>query len=373
VLLTIPWWVLRYRHQVEIAPIASGFAGLLRTLPAATDIVITTHAQSETALWDWNTADVSRPIHVIAVADDLTFTVWAQDACVVRVGLNGLPCLVAPAGFDRHDDARLMDDIARHLGTEHERAALYFQGGNVLVGDDFWLVGADSIRETVERGLAGDPAAAQRAFAAQLDGCRTLHVIGSRRAVPAAHMRARSDRSGGRTHEPTHESIHGGNSKRTRQPMFDLDGFISLAGRDADGTYRVLVGDPRLAARLMSRLLPDHALTDVFDDVAEQLVDLGFRVIRNPLPLVFHDDRVKKTRVWYFASSNNVLVEIDGAARNVWLPSYADDTWPELASTDRRNTEIWEDLGFTVHGLPSFHAFAQSMGAVRCMCKCLTR
>jgi hypothetical protein len=47
--------------------------------------------------------------------------------------------------------------------------------------------------------------------------------------------------------------------------------------------------------------------------------------------------------------------------------------WKELAATDEANRRLWEELGFTVHELASFHAFAQRAGALHCIAKELER
>ena len=104
------------------------------------------------------------------------------------------------------------------------------------------------------------------------------------------------------------EELYAGNEPGTRQPIFHIDMFLSLAGRGADGRYRVLVGDPREAARLTGETLQPHAMAAVFDDVARDLAGRGYDVTRTPLPLVYADDVDARVRSWYFATSNNVLV-----------------------------------------------------------------
>lgn len=133
-------------------------------------------------------------------------------------------------------------------------------------------------------------------------------------------------------------------------------------------------GSPQMAGDY-SRVaeIPEHSMCEVFDDIAAQLDQLGFDVIRNPLPLVYQDNHITKTRLWYFDSANNALVEIDGASKTVWLPTYGHDDWIGLATTDRINEEIWRRLGFEPRTLGNFHPFAVNLGALRCMAKCLVR
>jgi hypothetical protein len=136
----------------------------------------------------------------------------------------------------------------------------------------------------------------------------------------------------------------------------------------------VLVGDPKLAARLLGVPLWPHSMSEVFDDIARGLKQLGFTVIRNPLPLVYVDDPENKERLWYFATSNNALVQVPARGQKiVWLPTYGHGAWAELAATDRRNREIWERLGFEVRLLGDFHPFAENLGALHCIKKYLKR
>jgi hypothetical protein len=369
VLFTVPYWVLRYGHQAEVRPYRDAYEALLTRLPEQAERVVVTHAEAARLCTPWvDGLGIANRTSVVVVPDDEKFTVWAQDPCVVGTSGRGEPHLVSPASFARDDDALVLHRVADQLGLKHTVSQLAFQGGNILVGDDFWLVGEDALRRTVAEGLAGDRAAAERLFVASLETRRTLRVVNARNDVPGP-----STRHVDPADASWQESVHTGNYEGSRQPLFDIDTFISLAGRGDDGVYRLLVGDPRLAAQLTRTPLPDHALADAFDDVAAQLDSLGFRVLRNPLPLVFRDDRVLRIRWWYFATSNNVIAEIDGDTKRVWLPTYGDADFPELASIDARNEEIWEGLGFSVERLTSFHVFARGLGAAHCICKCLAR
>lgn len=168
--------------------------------------------------------------------------------------------------------------------------------------------------------------------------------------------------------------MYAGNAPGTRQPLFHLDMFITLAGRGEGGRYRLLVGDPREAARISRTPLRPQAMAEVFDDIARQLAEQGFDVHRNPLPLVYADDEQRRLRRWYFATSNNALVHRpkDGAA-TVFLPTYGHGAFPELEATDAANENLWRSLGYDVVRLGDFHAFAVNLGAVHCIKKYLDR
>ncbi len=149
--------------------------------------------------------------------------------------------------------------------------------------------------------------------------------------------------------------------------------FISLAGRQPDGRYLLLVGDPRAAADVLGQPLQPHAMAEIFDNIANGLARRGFAVQRNPLPLVYVDDPITRERLWYFATANNALVRIADESKSVYLPTYGYGAWDELALTDQRNAEIWRDLGFDPQPLKDFHPFAENLGAVHCIKKYLAR
>lgn len=270
---------------------------------------------------------------VLVAPEGLEFTVWAQDPFLV-VGDR----LVQPAEFEHDGD----DAIAPLLGMDVERSVLHFQGGDVLVGDDFALVGracSDGFEELL--------------------GCRVVRV-GTDLPVPRETNRALPD---GRI-EVVHRAVG------RAAPLVHLDLFITLAGNK-----RLLVGSPELADDVLGRPPVDHSLSALFDDIAQQLLDEGFDVVRNPLPLTYGDGRrlvdgrPENVRLWYFATANNCLVG-DG---HVWLPTYGYGAWPELAATDDANRRIWEGLGFQTHTVSGWHPFAQRLGALHCITKVLSR
>jgi hypothetical protein len=88
---------------------------------------------------------------------------------------------------------------------------------------------------------------------------------------------------------------------------------------------------------------------------------------------VFVDYPEERVRQWYFATSNNCLVEITDTSKRVWLPTYGHGPWRALAATDEASREIWEELGFEVVQLGDFHPFAQNLGSLHCIKKYLAR
>jgi hypothetical protein len=359
------------------------FVDLFRQLPPAVELTIVAHASVVEDLEE--IIQEERPDEVTTIVEApnyLRYTVWAEDPYVVVEDTapdSARRFLVEPFTFPRVGDSVVADLVAEASDVQSTQSPLFFQGGNVLIGDDFVLIGVDYMYETLDtflryrpvQGMPEDQAGAQdfiaNLFRETFDADRELFFAGTRLRVPQSESRTvRIDGS-----EWT-EVLYAGSGHH--QPIFHIDMFLSLAGRSASGKYRILVGSPADADRLLDRPSVTHGMNEIFDDVARQLEAQGFEVIRNPLPLTFVDDPAAKERFWYFATSNNCLVQIDDATGNhVWLPTYGHGAWSDLAVTDEANRAIWEGLGFDVHQLADFNVFAQNLGSVHCIKKYLAR
>jgi hypothetical protein len=367
-LLTIP------AYAVAAEPLSAIYRELLTELPASVGLVIMTHESTAGQIGRW-LAESGRTdtAEVVEAPDHLQFSVWAEDGyVVVHDDDSGCTDFVEPFSFPRYGDSLVADFVANATDLDKTQAPLYFQGGNVLIGDDFFFIGADYPAEslrylgTVLVPSAGESPAqlVHRLYGEYLDPVRKLVYLASTIPVPAEERRSIELDGAQWT-----EEVFVGNRAGTVQPIFHIDMFVALAGGK-----RVLVGDPRLAADLLEIPLQPHAMANVFDDIARSLSRLGFEVLRNPLPLVYMDDPAKRVRTWYFATSNNALVHAPATGRPaVFLPTYGHGHWESLAVTDRRNQEIWEGLGFDVRALGDFHPFAEELGALHCIKKYLAR
>lgn len=371
--------LLAIPKYATVDPLGAVYRDLLGKLPARCELLVATHESTAEQVERWiSDANPDPEATIVSLPDNLIFSVWAEDSWVAaRDRRSGEVYLLEPYEFRRYADTLILNEISRPSGRfNSRRTPLYFEGGNLLVGDDFFMIGADyPARSLGYMGTAihrspqeNDELAVRRLYGEYLDGERELVVIGSRIPVPTATVRD-VEIDG----EPWKELLYAGNKKNTKQPLFHIDMFITLAGRDERGKYRVLVGDPGMATETLGNAPWPHAMQDVFDDIAEQLDRLGFGVVRNPLPLAYMDNSREKVRTWYFATANNALVEIDKDARRVWLPSYGHARWKNLERTDTRNCSIWEDLGFDVTLLGDFHPLAENLGAVHCIKKYLAR
>lgn len=370
-LLTIPGYAA--------AGMEDAYQSLLTQLPSSTHLVIATHQQARPTVERWlGEAGLAERSEVFEIGDHLHFSVWAEDGYVVaKDNGTGKTYFVEPFSFPRYGDGLIADFAAGATDLENTQCPLYFQGGNVLIGDEFFLIGADYPANSL--GYIGshlvvptgvNPADFIRGlYNEYLDHERQLLYVASSISVP--HETTRPTVINGQQWK---ETLFGGNKKGTVQPLFHIDMFITLVGRDTNGKFRVLVGDPGLAAKTLGETVSQNAMQEVFDNIAKGLANAGFEVERNPLPLVYEDDPARRERFWYFATSNNCLVQnSDAHGKIVWLPTYGYGHWEKLQATDTENKRIWETLGFEVRQLGDFHPFASNLGAVHCIKKYLAR
>jgi hypothetical protein len=374
------------------------YGELLRALPSATKITFVAHPETVGGLKKLIAAEApERETTIVTTPDWLAFTVWAEDAFVVVMDIGVDPpitYLLEPERFPRSGDLQIAELVAQASDPiQATQVPLIFQGGNVLIGDKFVLIGRDYLDESISRILEiepfedfpydGTPEAQEdyvrEMFRKTFDSSRDIHFL---EASPASNRSPALTKIG---KEVWLDEVARGAGER--QPIFHIDMFVSLAGRDpTTGRYRALVGDPTLANKLLGWEASDHDLAGEFDQIAEQLKGLDFEVTRTPLPHLYADDptpgeiqvgdkkvKIAGVRRWYHATSNNCLVQIDGDAQDVWLPTYGQPKMEALAKVDAEHKRIWEALGFAVHQLGNFHPFAFSLGALHCIKKYIAR
>lgn len=374
VLLTLPEYAFNEDALIKV------YADLLLKLPTYTEFLILTHEHIYESVVDWlkklNDFENIERVKIERVDKHLHFSVWAEDAHAITYDNNNI-FFAQPFEFPRYADSILSKISANVSDSVIYQAPLYFQGGNILIGDDFFFIGKDYANNSLNYiGKVIQPETGKdneqlikELYGEYLDKNKELYYIGSTLPVPRQEkIPIKID------NEDWTQTVYFGNKSGTLQPLFHIDMFISLVGRK-DEKYQIMVGDPKMAADLLK--FPEcleFAMADVFDNIAEQLSKIkDFEIIRNPLPLVYLDDPENKERIWYFATSNNCLIENTGDEKNVWLPTYGHGSWKELSTTDSENKKIWKSLGYVVHSLEDFHPFAENLGAVHCIKKYLKR
>ena len=409
ILLCFPSWA------VSDPRLVGGYTSVIEALRVGTRFIVVHNASVGKAVEEWfvNAGHPLENIELVPLPDFVAVTDWAEDAYVsLRDVTDGTRYLMEPWSFGRIGDALIADAVEEHTDIRASGAPLIFQGGNCLVGDDFWFLGKDYFADTIALLADGRPpvtipsgtepgAFATELFSRYVDADRRLIVIGTNKAIPLRQY------VGTRTGDDYYLDIPT-EGAGTFQPIFHIDMLLTLVGPNTEGVFQVLVGSPRLADELLGTSSP-FALAEVYDGIADDLERSGFAVTRNPLvhrprlgqllalgqlkalsrqpdgsalvPAVAElstagadETTMVRVRDWHHITWNNCLVEnSQTAGQHVYLPTFGHGDNADLATIDSTMKALWEELGFTPHLLGDFNAFARRLGVVHCIKKYVDR
>lgn len=392
-----------------------GYTSVIQALRAGTRFVIVHNESARPTVEGWF-ADAGHPaenLEFVPMPDWVSLTDWAEDGYVsLKDAADDSGYLMEPWSFPRAGDSLIADAVEEYTELRASGAPLVFQGGNCLIGSDFWLLGTDYFADTLDL-LAGsrppvsmppdaDPEEfAQGLFSTYVDAARRLILVGTRRPIPLR------DFVGAREGDDFYLDLPS-EGAGTFQPIFHIDMFVTLVGPGADGAFELLVGSPRLADERLGVSSP-YALDDVYDTIAAEFTQLGFAVTRNPLvhrptlgttlslarlkelasqpansalvPAVAElsaagaeDTTQIQVRSWHHVTWNNCLVEnSESVGKHVYLPTFGHGENDDLAPIDGDMADLWESRGFSVHLLGDFNGFAERQGVVHCIKKYVTR
>lgn len=289
-------------------------------------------------------------VDVIAAPEGAALWPWPQDRVTVIRGGDGSTTVL---GSDDPDDYTAYA-AGRACGMDGAIALGGPQpGGNILVDGKTCFVGADLCEPAIDTGRS-----------IEVIACAPLERRG-----PVRFELMPGDQS---WRQDIDRSIA---SEGSRQPVFHIDMFMTLAGATPEGTPRILLGDPVWASELIGLPLPEGFPVKAFEQIEFGLRLRGYEVHRNPLPFVYFDDPEAKLREWFYASANNCWVECMEPASGcrVFLPEYGFGPWSELKATDDANAAIWEGLGFEVVRGGDFLPLADQLGSLNCVSRILDR
>jgi hypothetical protein len=392
-----------------------GYTSVIEALRVGTRFIVVHHEAARPIVERWFASAGHPPANVelVPMPDYVNLTDWAEDAYVsLKDGADGTGYLIEPWSFPRVGDSLIADAVEEYTEIRASGAPLVFQGGNCLVGGDFWMLGTDYFADTISL-LSGprppisipaqaDPEEFTRTlFSKYVDATRNLILVGTRRPIPLREYV-------GRREQDEFYLDLGAEGAGTFQPIFHIDMFLTLVGANADGAFEVLVGSPQLGDERLGASSP-YALAGVYDGIAAELARIGFAVTRNPLvhrpavgatlplaqlkelasrpengslvPAVAElsaagaaDTTPIQVRAWHHVTWNNCLVEnSDTFGKHVYLPTFGHGVNADLAPIDAEMVGLWEARGFTVHSLGDFNGFAERQGVVHCIKKYVTR
>ncbi len=119
----------------------STFRRLIAMIAERTDLIVATHEATLEEVRTWTGA--AQPARTVAIDDAVDFTCWAQDACLPASDADGREVLLLSPSAAKRADRVVAEAVAQEAGLEVLEAPFDFEGGNVLVGPDLVLAGAD--------------------------------------------------------------------------------------------------------------------------------------------------------------------------------------------------------------------------------------
>ena len=408
ILFCFPSWAPK---DQDLAP---AYQSVISSLRVGTKFVVAHHASIKKEIEPWfkSAGHKLDDVLFVELPDYISLTDWAEDAYVALTDVSdGSSYLMEPWEFKRAGDALIADAVEEYTNIKASQSPLIFQGGNCLIGTDFWLLGKDYFADTVELLQQQRPPVAvpddqnideftRKLFSKYVDKSRKLHLIGTKKPIPIREY------IGTKSGSDYFVEV-AGNGVGTFQPIFHIDMFITLLGLNNHGKFEILVGSPALGDKLLGTQSP-FALDDVYDSISESLSELGFSVKRNPLvhwptvgkSFVFSklndmasqpgyetlaqavkelasagatENSIVRIRDWHHITWNNCLVENSSSkGRHVYLPTFG-KAKANLRPVDVEMKSIWEGFGFQVHLLSDFNKFAERQGVVHCIKKYLAR
>jgi hypothetical protein len=338
-------------HTNEDGPLQPTVA-IIAALPQTQFTIAGTPAAIERARDGLGTQTTSQRIDWLVVPEPLSM--WARDAFLVLAAADGSHRILEnkpeePNPGEPNPDALVPRPLGGRLQCEVVQAKIAFEGGNIVVSDEFAVAGwdllADNIVEWTDAGLE----AAHDRVEAQL-GLPTL-IVGAEDVYPPAE------------HIDMILTPLGGMRVLLGDPRLALGTLAALSPEallEADTQFR---SGPQESDDGLTELMELNAATDTlqsFDLICQQLTSAGCDVHR--VPCLVTPSEYGQPMVSY----NNVITEFGAVKPRVLLPQYGID------ALDVSAVAVYESLGFEVTPI-DMSSVRDLHGAVRCMVGVLTR
>src|SRR5260370_33735037 len=132
-LLTIP------SYAINEPVMAASYRSLLQALPSHTRLVVLVQSSAEAVFRGWLTQfNLTARSELATFPDTLSISIWAEDGYVVAFdSASKKTYFVEPYAFPRYADGLVADFVSNFTDLRSTKAPLDFQGGNVVIGDDF--------------------------------------------------------------------------------------------------------------------------------------------------------------------------------------------------------------------------------------------
>lgn len=296
--------------------------------------------------------------------------IFAQDPFVVLMDQYGNRNFLEPYYFERAGDSEIAEQVSAQTYINIKATRYELEGGNILIGDDYAIVGADTILKNRERYFGNyTKESGERLLKKHLK-----KVLGVRYVIVPILKKPLKLKW---------DVFPQGELRQ--QPLYHLDLFLTLGGQNDKGQEMIYVAEMRHDPKDISyvRGKPEEPsevqklgraldeIADFFKEFQDQEVGPTFDVRRIPMELI-----VEGVNHPVLRSYNNCLVECYGNVRNILLPAYGDhdEQIKDRSTITRRVQNKFKGDGFNVVWVRGdFDDLATKDASLHCIVKVLRR
>ena len=276
------------------------------------------------------------------------YSKWVRDSFVFGPLESDGSITVVNTSVPKESDASWVENYLQKLQFDNG-TRLHFlpyqtpgAGGNLMADGEVCLIGANQIGPEMQK-----------------ESFRAAFLPGNNDKTPWKEVRGSSDRIPSR--------------------LAHLDLYLSFTGctRNPPDRQIVFLAECKFLGSSNQSILRSEveSLNEYLNQVAFNLEEMGFDVVRNPAPLLHNPEN----NASYLCAINNCLVEVTQLSRTVWLPSLTCEQesyahYQQLQDVEKENDALWAELGFEVRIVEgNFHDLFDEIGALHCITNELMR
>ncbi|PLC16918.1 hypothetical protein BV582_05025 [Bacillus paralicheniformis] len=279
-------------------------------------------------------------------------SIWAQDGYCCIKKEDGTTIMLEPLNFTRYGDNFVADQIAAETDIELEVTKYHIEGGNILAGDNYIIIGKDYLH--LNEKVTGENKEKITTELKKIFGVEQIIWLGLEKPIDFPI--------------DVYQGLY--------QPLFHIDMYITLGGKSENGKELIFVADAKIAKEILGEEMPPTKISDAFDQTAKWLNEyskdgLEFEVKRIPIDL-WNVSENQGT----FLTYNNCLVETFEETKNVYVPSYSSVAPGSInrRKLDEEVAKIFSSNGFNVTLLEgAYEELCKRGGSLHCITKDLDR
>lgn len=286
---------------------------------------------------------------------------FIQDPFVVMESEYGIPVLLESYRQANKENSYVAEQLGAYADYLIQPTALEIEGGNILIGDDYALVGKNILAKNFELGKRMSPDNPEKWISNQLKqllGVRFLIWVGLEKVLDL-------------------KEFHSTGAQQL-QPFFHIDLFVTLAGKNREGQENIFLANLRQDQIEGAEDVDAPFLNEIekaLDETKKLLEEVGknrpgptFRISSIDMGGKIIDQNGKRILVPF--SYLNAHIEYFQGFRRIYLPSFKSTI--ALESTIKENLK-YDGFKSVVFVKGPFEHYAERHGSLHCISKVLMR